>query len=130
MKDSMICITSVWNGQETFKVIPLVENCPYVEMIYDPEASMLVIISKIIKDAYHMIPKMDDKGDVVLCKNRKSADKTFAEERRLVESFQEYYLYKKDEVKDIISRFTINADNFDLSVLDKAPTLTTGSAQV
>ena len=48
MKDSMICVTSVWNGQESFKVIPLVENCPYVEMIYDPEASMLVIISKII----------------------------------------------------------------------------------
>ena len=71
----MICVTSVWNGQESFKVIPLVENCPYVEMIYDPEASMLVIISKIIKDAYHMIPKMDDKGDIVPAKNRKSPDK-------------------------------------------------------
>jgi hypothetical protein len=130
MKDSMICITSVWNGQESFKVIPLVEECPYVEMIYDPEASMLVIISKIIKDAYHMIPKMDDKGDVVPAKNRKSPDKTYAEERRLVESFQEYYLYKKEEITDIISRFAINSDNFDFSILDKASTVTMGPAQV
>lgn len=126
----MICVTSVWNGQESFKVIPLVENCPYVEMIYDPEASMLVIISKIIKDAYHMIPKMDDKGDIVPTKNRKSPDKTYAEERRLVQSFQEYYLYKKEEVRDIIAKFAINADNFDLSILDKASTVTMGPAQV
>jgi hypothetical protein len=99
-------------------------------MIYDPEASMLVIISKIIKDAYHMIPKMDDKGDIVPAKNRKSPDKTYAEERRLVQSFQEYYLYKKEEVRDIIAKFAINADNFDLSILDKASTVTMGPAQV
>ena len=126
----MICITSVWNGHESFKVIPLVENCPYVEMIYDPEASMLVIISKIIKDAYHMIPKMDDKGDVVAAKNRKSPDKTYAEERRLVESFQEYYIHKKDEIKNIINTFAVNADTFDFSVLDKSSTLTMGPSQV
>ena len=126
----MICITSVWNGHESFKVIPLVETCPYVEMIYDPEASMLVIISKIIKDAYHMIPKMDDKGDVVAAKNRKSPDKTYAEERRLVESFQEYYIHKKDEIKNIISSFAVNADTFDFSVLDKSSTLTMGPSQV
>jgi len=130
MKDSMICITSVWNGHESFKVIPLVEECPYVEMIYDPEASMLVIISKIIKDAYHMIPKMDDKGDVMSAKNRKSPDKTYAEERRLVESFQEYYIHKKDEIKNIISKFAVNADTFDFSVLDKESTLTMGPSQV
>ena len=99
-------------------------------MIYDPEASMLVIISKIIKDSYHMIPKMDDKGDVVSSKNRKSPDKTYAEERRLVESFQEYYLYKKEEITDIISKFASNSNNFDLSILDNAPALTTGSTQV
>jgi hypothetical protein len=91
---------------------------------------MLVIISKIIKDAYHMIPKMDDKGDVMPAKNRKNPDKAYAEERRLVESFQEYYIHKKDEIKNIISKFSVNADTFDFSVLDKESTLTMGPSQV
>lgn len=126
----MLCISSVWNGQESFKVIPLVETCPYVEMIYDPEASMLVIISKIIKDAYHMIPRMDDKGDVVFTKNRKNPEKNYAEERRLVESFQEYYVHKKQEIKDLIDKFAINSDTFDLSILDKEPAGIIGPTQV
>jgi hypothetical protein len=130
MKDSMLCISSVWNGQDSFKVIPLMESCPYVEMIYDPEASMLVIISKIIKDAYHMIPRMDDKGDVVFVKNRKNPEKSYAEERRLVESFQEYYVHKKEEIRDIIAKFAMNADSFDFSILDKESVGITGPTQV
>jgi hypothetical protein len=99
-------------------------------MIYDPEASMLVIISKIIKDAYHMIPRMDDKGDVVFVKNRKNPEKSYAEERRLVESFQEYYVHKKEEIRDIIAKFAMNADSFDFSILDKESVGITGPTQV
>lgn len=126
----MLCVSSTWNGQESFKVIPLVESCPYVEMIYDPEASMLVVISKIIKDAYHMIPRMDDKGDIVFVKNRKNPEKTYAEERRLVESFQEYYIHKKEEIIDIIYKFAINAEIFDLMILEKESVEITGPTQV
>ena len=126
----MLCISSVWNGQDSFKVIPLVETCPYVEMIYDPEANMLVVISKIIKDAYHMIPRMDDKGDVIFVKNRKNPEKSYAEERRLVESFQEYYIHKKEEIRDIIAKFAMNSDTFDFSILDKEPVGINGPTQV
>ena len=126
----MLCISSVWNGQDSFKVIPLTETCPYVEMIYDPEASMLVVISKIIKDAYHMIPRMDDKGDVIFVKNRKNPEKSYAEERRLVESFQEYYIHKKEEIRDIIAKFAMNSDTFDFSILDKEPVGRNGPTRV
>ena len=77
-----------------------------------------------------MIPKMDDKGDVVFVKNRKNPEKSYAEERRLVESFQEYYVHKKEEILDIIAKFAMNYDSFDFSILEKESVGITGPTQV
>ena len=120
LEKSMICINSVWNGRNSFRLIPINESCPYVEMIYDPEVKMMVIISKLRKQAYHMLPVLDANGDVTPAKNRKNPEKTYKEERRLVDSYQEYYITTVDEIKSIISMFSINSDKFDLSILDAA----------
>lgn len=116
--NSMWCINAVWNGQQSFKLIPITEECPYVEMIYDPEVKMMVIISKLLKEAYHMLPKLDDNGDVMPAKNRKNPEKNYKEERRLVDSYQEYYIISMDEIKSFVKMFAVNADSFDLSILD------------
>lgn len=118
LEKSMICINSVWNGRNSFRLIPINESCPYVEMIYDPEVKMMVIISKLKKQAYHMLPVLDANGDVAPAKSRKNPEKTYKEERRLVDSYQEYYITTVDEIKSIISMFSINSENFDLSILD------------
>jgi hypothetical protein len=116
--NSMWCVSAVWNGQKSFKLVPITEECPYVEMIYDPEVKMMVIISKLLKEAYHMLPKIDDNGDVMPAKNRKNPEKNYKEERRLVDSYQEYYIISMDEIKTFIKMFASNADSFDLSILD------------
>lgn len=116
--NSMWCVSAVWNGQKSFKLVPITEECPYVEMIYDPEVKMMVIISKLLKEAYHMLPKIDDNGDVMPAKNRKNPEKNYKEERRLVDSYQEYYIISMDEIKTFIKMFAVNADSFDLSILD------------
>lgn len=116
--NSMWCISAVWNGQKSFKLVPITEECPYVEMIYDPEVKMMVIISKLLKEAYHMLPKLDDNGDVMPAKNRKNPEKNYKEERRLVDSYQEYYIISMDEIKSFVKMFAVNADSFDLSILD------------
>ena len=120
LEKSMICINSVWNGRNSFRLIPINESCPYVEMIYDPEVKMMVIISKLRKQAYHMLPVLDANGDVTPAKNRKNPEKMYKEERRLVDSYQEYYITTVDEIKSIINMFSINSDKFDLSILDAA----------
>ena len=116
--NSMWCVSAVWNGQKSFKLVPITEECPYVEMIYDPEVKMMVIISKLLKEAYHMLPKIDDNRDVMPAKNRKNPEKNYKEERRLVDSYQEYYIISMDEIKTFIKMFASNADSFDLSILD------------
>jgi hypothetical protein len=60
---NMLLIKSVWNEGETFKLLPLSLDCPYIEGIYDPGAKVLVMISRVSMSKLHMLPKLDDNGD-------------------------------------------------------------------
>ena len=55
-----------------------------------------------------MLPKLDDNGDVVQRKTRTEAAKSHKEERRSVETFQEYYLTDKEDIVNFIDLFCIN----------------------
>ena len=58
----MILVNSTFNNQKTFKLIPISENAPYIEAIYDRESKVMVIISNKTKTALHMLPKLDEAG--------------------------------------------------------------------
>jgi hypothetical protein len=111
---NMMLVSVSWNGQPSFKLIPVTSECPYVECIFDPATKMFVVISKEVKNTLHMLPKLDDNGDPVHLKVGKRANgKTFKEERRTISTFQEYYLESLDDAKSIIKAFAVNADEFD-----------------
>ena len=42
-KKSMMLVKSSWQDDQTFKMIPIEESCPYVECIYDPQSKVFVI---------------------------------------------------------------------------------------
>ena len=110
MEKSMMVIKSDWNQQPTFKMIPLVKECPYVECIYDPQSKVLALIGLTRKNVFHMMPKLDDNGDVVPRKTRTEGAKAHKEERRTIETFQEYYLMDADDIKAFVNLFAINPD--------------------
>ena len=103
-------IKSDWNQQPTFKMIPLSKDCPYVECIYDPQSKVLALIGFTRKNVFHMMPKLDDNGDVVARKIRSEGAKAHKEERKTVETFQEYYLVDVDDIKAFLKIFAINFD--------------------
>lgn len=109
---SMLIIKSVWNEKETFKLIPISETSPYVECLFDPESNVFVVISKIKKTSLHMLPKLDDNGDPQRLKAPTSTGRGVKEERRVIETFQEYYVEDLDSIKSIINFVAIN-DDFD-----------------
>jgi hypothetical protein len=113
MQNSMMIIKSDWNSQPTFKMIPLSKDCPYIEGIYDPQSKVLALIGLTKKSVFHMMPKLDDNGDVVARKVRTEGAKAHKEERRTVETFQEYYLMDVDDIKAFINLFSINSDAAD-----------------
>ena len=110
MQNSMMIIKSDWNQEPTFKMIPLSKDCPYVEAIYDPQSKVLALIGHTRKNVFHMMPKIDDNGDVVPRKTRTEGAKAHKEERRTVETFQEYYLMDAADIKAFINLSAINPD--------------------
>tara|TARA_R100001440_G_scaffold73545_1_gene98188 strand:- start:527 stop:949 length:423 start_codon:yes stop_codon:yes gene_type:complete len=115
---NMMLVNSSFRGAKSFTLIPVSEDSPYVEALFDPSSSMLAVISKVMKQSYHMVPKLDDEGQPMrLKKPNMQTGKTVKEERRLVDTFSEFYLSDKKDIETFIHMFAINADTFDYKTL-------------
>lgn len=113
MKNSMRLITSTWGPARTFKMIPITKECPYNECIFDVNTKVLAIISKESKESLHMLPKLNEMGDVQRLKmGKKENGKDYAEERKALVTFYEYYIEDKDEIVDFVMTVAEN-NNFN-----------------
>jgi nicotinic acid phosphoribosyltransferase len=114
MSKTMTLITSNWGSKKTFKLIPVSNDAVYNECIYDIDTKMLAIISKEKKDSMHMVAKLTDVGDVQYLKiGKRPNGKDFAEERKTLETYYEYYVEDVKEIEEFIKLFAINAETFD-----------------
>ncbi len=108
MENSMILVKSTWQETQTFKMVPILDTCPYVECIFDPTSKVFVIIGKTVKTALHMLPKLDEYGKAI------SGNKGAKQQRTSIETFQEYYIEDADSIKEIVNIFAVNAKKFSL----------------
>jgi len=110
----MMLVNSAFRNAKSFTLIPVSNDSPYVEAMFDPSSGVLAVISKVMKQSYHMVPKLDDTGQPVRLKTpNQQTGKTHKEERRLVDTFSEFYLQDKDDIELFINMFAINAEQFD-----------------
>jgi len=110
----MMLVNSSFRNAKSFTLIPVSQDSPYVEAMFDPASSILAVISKVMKQSYHMVPKLDDEGQPQrLKKPNPQTGKTHKEERRLVDTFSEFYLSDKSDIETFIHMFAVNADTFD-----------------
>lgn len=124
-------ITGNWGQNKTFKMIPVTTDCPYNEAIYDADAKVLALVSKEKKQSMHMVAKLDDFGDVKPMKvGRRANGKDYAEERKTLETYYEYYLENKEEIKALINMIAVNADSFDVDQYLKDANLTISSPSI
>lgn len=111
---NMMLITSSFRNVKSFNLIPVNESCPYVEGMYDPSSGILAVITKVMKNSFHMLPKLDDNGQPQKLKfPNKETGKVHKEQRVSVETFSEFYIMEKDEMENFINMFAVNADSFD-----------------
>jgi hypothetical protein len=110
---NMLLHTSYWGDKDTFKMLPVTQDCPYAEVIYDPTTTLLVIISKISKENLQFVPKVNEQGDMVPVKRPRANGKNYCESRISMQLLQEYYLTTKEEQESFIEQFAINADSYD-----------------
>jgi hypothetical protein len=122
-QNSMILVQSTWQESQTFRLIPVTLDCPYVECILDPATKVFVVITKINKTSLHMIPKLDDNGDPIYVKGARPNGRTVREERKTIDTFQEFYIEDKKAMEDIINLMAINAKTFKYKkFLEETPT--------
>ena len=68
-KNNMMLFKSFGGEKETFRMMPITEDCPYAEVIYNPAVATLVVISKIKKQNFQFLPKLDGNGDILTLTN-------------------------------------------------------------
>ena len=111
---NMMLINSAFRNAKSFSIIPASNDCPFVEAMYDPSSGILAVISKVKKESFHMLPKLDENGEPVRLKVPNNiTGKTVKEQRVLVETFGEHYIADKSDIEAFILLFAINASSFD-----------------
>jgi hypothetical protein len=131
MTKSMMLITGAWGQTKTFKMIPVSNDAPYNEAIFDRDSKVLALIGKEKKQSMHMVAKLDDNGDVKRMKvGRRDNSKDYAEERKTLETYYEYYLDNPEEIKNVINLLCINADSFDYNEYLEAANIQTISPSI
>ena len=104
---------------KAFKMIPITNDCPYVECMYSAKDNVMAVITKTMKQSYHMVAKLDDNGDPIRTKNKRPNGKEYKEERRLVDTFSEFYLLTPEEINGFVESFAVNAKTFDYKSFTK-----------
>ena len=111
---NMMLVNSTFRNAKSFTLIPVSMDSPYTEAMFDPASGILAVISKVMKQSYHMVPKLNDDGEPIRLKSpNQQTGKTVKEERRLVDTFSEFYVSDSKDIESFIHMFAINAESFD-----------------
>jgi hypothetical protein len=110
---SMMLVTSNWANTESFSLMPINNECPFVEALYNPMAKTLAVIGKTTKDTFHMIPRLSDDGKPQPLKSGATPEEPYKKQRVSQESYTEYYIVDQKEAEEFIKNFTVNHETFD-----------------
>jgi len=105
---NMLAYSTDWYGHKTFRLMPITNDCPFVEAIYDPSTKVLAIIGKTNVEKPLMLPKLNDKGQTMPIKGAEPG--RVVEERRIMNTFTEYYMDNMGDITSFIERFVVNKD--------------------
>jgi hypothetical protein len=93
-------------------MIPVHVDCPYNEVIYDADQHVLAVIGKECKESFQLVPKMTEKGDPSYLPKPRMNGKNYAEERRVLDTWYEYYIETYEDMCAFIEYFAVN-EGFD-----------------
>lgn len=112
--NNMMLVNSVFRNAKSFSLIPVSNDSPYVEAMFDPASGILAVISKDRKQSFHMMPRLDDNGQPQRLKSPSmETGKTVKEQRVMIDTFNEFYISEKADIETFVELFAINASSFD-----------------
>jgi hypothetical protein len=94
---------------KNFSGIPVKDDCPYIELIFDPKKKILGVISKHIKQSIQSITKLDNNGFPKETTNKKFKEQfPFQQERLLMDTYHEYYIRNEKEIEEFLNMHAVN----------------------
>jgi predicted lipase len=124
---SMMLVTVPYTPQEkSFRMIPVTNDCPYIDVVYWKDKKVLEINTAFKRNEYAYYPKLDDNGDMEkrkhVTKDEQGNDLIYKQERRITEVLQKYYIIEQVEIMAFIESFAINSKTVDyMSILAAGP---------
>ena len=113
LKSMMLVTVPYTPTEKSFRMIPVSNDCPYIDVVYWKDKKVLEINTSFKKNEYAMYPKMDDNGDVekrkVPGKDENGQPLYYKNERRMTEVLQKYYIIEQQEIIAFVEAFAINA---------------------
>ncbi len=128
--NKMMVYSSDWQGQKSFRMLPVSEDCPFNEVIFDPTSRVLAVISKDQKEKPQMLPKLNGNGQMIMLKGLQAETSnpyqpTYVEERHMMDAYYEYYLDNETDINTFVELFAINPTHPALEIIATAFNATT-----
>lgn len=113
LKSMMLVTVPYTPTEKSFRMIPVSNDCPYIDVVYWKDKKVLEINTSFKKNEYAMYPKVDDNGDVerrkVPGKDENGQPLFNKNERRMTEVLQKYYIIEQQEIIAFVEAFAVNA---------------------
>lgn len=113
LKSMMLVTVPYTPTEKSFRMIPVSNDCPYIDVVYWKDKKVLEINTSFKKNEYAMYPKVDDNGDVerrkVPGKDENGQPLIYKNERRMTEVLQKYYIIEQQEIIAFVEAFAVNA---------------------
>lgn len=128
---SMLLISSHREGVPTFRMMPLTNDCPYLEAVYIPQVKAIVVFLKHSIEGLHMVPKIDDNGDTMMRIKGGAKDQSpYKQERKMLKVSHECYIYNPPEIESFIKMFAYNQDfNYTQFIVEPKASIITPETQ-
>lgn len=107
----MLFIDAVWtDATPTFSLIPLENNCPYIEGIFEPKKKALVLLTTHREDTFQMLPRLDDAGEPLIRKDIKKDEpkNPYKQQRVQMNTYHEIAIRSKEDIILFLKEMTIN----------------------
>lgn len=117
--NNMMLIREMYNNEPSFKMIPLSNDCPYLEAAFDSQARQLVIRHRDKLSVFQMFERLDDNGHPIPIQGKKIPEGSNPHKLQRIQ-FDGNVTYKISHVDDItlfMTRFLVQEDQYAIDLL-------------
>lgn len=126
--NSMMIITQMENGKKSFGLVPISNDCNFLEARFSLEHKVLTVMTKVPMKEFKLLPKLDTNGNPKASKVNKEG---ISYERIIIDSFYSFQVTERKDIETLVNTLDSTVTTKDLEKYfvveekkkDESPTL-------